>query len=473
MAEATTLSVTNAVQLQRCLGTYPPGSLTLIYKNQASRTSFIYDARRGLVAAHDFEFQDQLGYLEGYAYNFCPGMKKGIVKLGHGVFLDQSGALGNMLQHIGSTMNRSLVNVHCDDNGLVVCTKPITASDTLLFLGVAPLPEQLPTESKHWLILNMVQAYKENQYFLVPSALIDASITSVPMSVAFGGSMTFMPLTLVLTYDLLVQYKNLSTENVASIQIAGQSLLIPCHESVFFPAFVPSSVNNIKESNVALFIRSPLNMNADELSIVTNGVRVVIHEDTDDASCSQKSNFRHLAQKLPTFDDNHDSGTPLPARLYRPDLPFLLSTPPQPWSGLVEPRKSLVLAAGTGLFAKAHIKKGVEVTWYGGALLHRTEWNDYKTLYPALSHFGLSLMNGFGSAYYTIDGFLNYGASLGRFANEPDFPNTANVTASWVQTRTGKLGSAESGYIAFIATRDILADSEIYYKYGIGYVRNW
>ena len=209
-AESTALSVTNAVQLQRGLGKYPPGSLTSIYQNQTSRKSFIYDARRGLVAARDLHFQDQLGYLEGYAYTFCPGMNKGIVKLGHGVYLDQTGAQGNMLQHIGSTMNRRLVNVHCDDNGLVVCTKPITASDTLLLLGVAPVPEQLPTESKHWLISNMVQAFKDNQYFLLPHALIDASITSMSLSVAFGGSMTFMPLTLVLTYDLLVQYKNLS-----------------------------------------------------------------------------------------------------------------------------------------------------------------------------------------------------------------------------------------------------------------------
>ena len=224
---------------------------------------------------------------------------------------------------------------------------------------------------------------------------------------------------------------------------------------------------------MALFICSPLPMDADELSILTNGVRVVIHEDTDDASCTPKTNLRHLAQKLASYDDSRDQGTPLHARLYRPDLPFVLSAPPQPWGALVEPRKSLVLAAGTGLFAKVDIKKGAEVTWYGGALLHRTEWNEYKALYPALSHFGLSLLNGFGSAYYTIDGFLNYGASLGRFANEPDYPNTANVTAEWVQTRTGKLGSAESGYIAFVATRDILANSEIYFKYGTGYVRNW
>jgi SET domain-containing protein len=84
------------------------------------------------------------------------------------------------------------------------------------------------------------------------------------------------------------------------------------------------------------------------------------------------------------------------------------------------------------------------------------------------------MMNGLGCAYYTIDGFLNYGTSLGRFANEPDYPNTANVTASWIQTNTTcTLGSTESGYIAFVATRDILADAEIYYKYGSGYVRNW
>ena len=83
------------------------------------------------------------------------------------------------------------------------------------------------------------------------------------------------------------------------------------------------------------------------------------------------------------------------------------------------------------------------------------------------------MMNGQGSDTFIIDGFMNYGTSLGRFANEPDHPFTSNVTTAWVKTAGGKLGSTEYGYIAFIASRDISVEDEIYFKYGAGYVRDW
>ena len=59
---------------------------------------------------------------------------------------------------------------------------------------------------------------------------------------------------------------------------------------------------------------------------------------------------------------------------------------------------------------------------------------------------------------------------MGRFVNEPVHPTTANVTTKWVKTTT-QGDTKKSGYIAFVATRDIDAKDEIYFKYGIGYVR--
>jgi hypothetical protein len=154
------------------------------------------------------------------------------------------------------------------------------------------------TEGKDWLISNMEDTFNEKEYFLVPSALIDASITSLELSSPFGGAMTYVPPTLVLKYQLLVQYKNISNHNVASVQIAGRNVRIPCHESVFLPAFVTSSVHNIDEPNVAAFICSPLSLDDKELAIVTLGFQILIHEDTDETSCTPKSNMRHLAQQV-------------------------------------------------------------------------------------------------------------------------------------------------------------------------------
>ena len=81
---------------------------------------------------------------------------------------------------------------------------------------------------------------------------------------------------------------------------------------------------------------------------------------------TRKVNVRHLAQTLPSFHAIQPRPSPLHSRTHRPDLPFSLSCPPLPLSTMVEPRKSLVLAAGTGLFAIVDINKGDTVTWYGG-----------------------------------------------------------------------------------------------------------
>jgi hypothetical protein len=160
-AHSTIPSFTRAVPVQRALGRYPPGSLTSIYATESVKKSFMLDAHRGLVAGRDLNVGQHLGYLQGYAFTYNPGVT-GVKKLGHEVFLDQTGPQGNLLQHIGSTMIQSLVNVSCDDNGLVVCTKPITAFDNFLLLQQTPVvTNKSTTEGKDWLISNMEDAFNE------------------------------------------------------------------------------------------------------------------------------------------------------------------------------------------------------------------------------------------------------------------------------------------------------------------------
>jgi SET domain len=336
----------------------------------------------------------------------------------------------------------------------------------------------LSCSNEYWLRDTLHQALKENRWFRVPTALLqEESYNAFTISVAFGGTMTFVPPTLALSCELLVQYENLSCDTVVLIDIDGIMVQVPCNESVIFPASVTSCVpHHNLATHVSVHILSPLPKSTTYVSNLKASVQVVIHEDlVNTNSCQEMVHVRHKAQTLATAEDNDLNRKALNPRLHhvRPNLPFALVSPPHATQGSVEPRKSLIFSAGSGLFATVAIPKGSFVTSYGGTLLHRSEWNEYKRRYPHLSHFGLSIMNGQGCDTYIIDGFMNYGTSLGRFANEPDHPYTSNVTTAWITTAGGKLGSTEYGYIAFVASRDILVNDEIYVKYGAGYVRDW
>jgi len=471
-------TISEPVMSQRALGRFPPAHLKKIYEVELQHDTFRLSAEALIIAGRNITMGHRLGYIQGFAYNFDTGAE-GIVQLAHDVYLDQNGSEGNLLQHIGVTLDETLVNVSMDAEGLHFCTRNIAIDEPFRLLERAPIPRIKTVDTEDWLCECMRHAWMEKAWFRVPTALLDdQGVHSLPFSVTLGGIMTFMPTTLALAWELLVQYENISPDTVASINVDGSIIHVPCNECLVFPAtFVSSVLHLLDAKEVKVRILSRLPMNATTLSKVEHCLQAVIHTDSDaSGSCREMKYVRHFAQKLPTTpEDDGLHAKPCNKRLHnlRPDLPFKLVSPPTSLDGFVEARQSSLSAAGTGLFAKYSLSKGSFVTSYGGSLLHRHEWNEYKQQYPHLTHFGLAIMNGQGCANYIIDGFMNYGTSLGRFANEPDHPLTPNVYTTWVKTSGGRLGSTEYGYIAFMASRDIAVGEEIYSKYGAGYVRDW
>ena len=132
-------------------------------------------------------------------------------------------------------------------------------------------------------------------------------------------------------------------------------------------------------------------------------------------------------------------------------------------------RASNIHGAGMGLFATEDIGLNGFVTWYGGHLYHKDEFN---ALPDSRKTFSMSVLHDTAGIYdYIIDGQYGFGSSLGRFINFPTKPMKANVHPVWVTTN--KTGECPAGYIAIKATREILKNDEIFMAYGKGYVKSW
>ena len=233
------------------MGQYPPPHLKQTYQVQVRDKTFHLNAQGELVATREIPMGHALGYIQGSAYSFDTGAV-GIVRLSHDVYVHQKGDEGNLLQYIHETSTESLVNVYLDQVGLVICTRSIGINEAFrLLTSRSPPCAIVPHGTTYWLRDTLRQALKENQWFRVPTALLqeEESNNAVAISVSFGGAMTFVPPTLAMSCELLVQYENASPDTVAFIDIDGIIVQVPCFESVIWPAVVTSRLLNMNVAN--------------------------------------------------------------------------------------------------------------------------------------------------------------------------------------------------------------------------------
>jgi hypothetical protein len=282
---------------------------------------------------------------------------------------------------------------------------------------------------------------------------------------------TMVPANQALSWQLFLKYENVSTDKVASIQFADQQIMLPHTESVMIPAYLPSTIDHIEGAVVRRSVVTSFALNTKDKAEVIASVTHNRERHVDISQHTSMARIHHPAISL----QEEEPGLPLPLRLKsqqrRANHPFQLSESSYATECKVEARQSSIPFAGTGLYAKVSILPGDLVCSYGGELLHRDEYKQYKEFCPDRCQYCLAIRHDEGSSSsYIIDGNVNFGGSMGRFANEPVYPITANVKLRWVNT-TEQGGEVNSGYISFVATRRIEANGEVYFKYGTGYVR--
>ena len=134
--------------------------------------TFQLNAQGELFATRKIPMGHALGYIQGSAYSFDTGAV-GIVRLSHDVYVHQKGDEGNLLQYIHETSTESLVNVYLDPVGLVRCTRSIGINVPFRLLTSRSQPcAVVPRGIEYWLRDTLRQALKENQWFRVPTALL-------------------------------------------------------------------------------------------------------------------------------------------------------------------------------------------------------------------------------------------------------------------------------------------------------------
>ena len=466
------LKANRSTPYPRCLGLYPAGNMQHKYQKEVSLLSFTLDSKSKLIASRHLSEGYELGSISGYAYSFHNG-EEDIVELEHNVFVSQIGAAGNLLSHIGYTAISHLANVSLQPNGIVITTKEINENDLFLYLR---LPSSLRTNSvqphTQWLSDIMKDSFHSRQWFRFPHFLTDMdTMTEIILPYNTAAPTTLVPANQALSWQLFLKYENVSTDKVAVIQFADQQIMLPHNESVMIPAYLPSTIDDIEGAVVRRSVVTSLALDSKNKAQVLASVTHNRERHFDISQQTSMSRIHHPAISLQV----QEPGLPLPFRLKsqqrRANHPFQLSESNYATECKVEARQSAIPFAGTGLFAKVSILQGESVCSYGGELLHRDEYQQYKDLFPDRCQFCLAIRHDEGSSSsYIIDGNVNFGGSMGRFANEPVYPITANVKLRWVNT-TQPGGEVKSGYISFVATRCIEASGEIYFKYGTGYVR--
>jgi hypothetical protein len=474
------------------LGSFPASWMNCKYHSLSKSGAFLLGidediSKPILIAGVPFHVGQELGYICGQASSCdtvsleqkrsSPLFGISMYELEHGVIVTTSDSTNNLLQCIRRTTALEQVNCRIDTDGRVLVSTAIEVGKPFFLLS-----PKLPVRDAA-----LMEKPRKVQWRSVLESSFDAnnwirccrddlsphiSFIDVKHSPHCGKFATYIDKSLAYKHKLLVLCENTSESHVAAIRLQTDDFFIPAKQSMLFPAYMSLKERIVEGATLHLSLISASPIHGNELSYLIDRIQESLYDEPLIFGCTE----RHALQ----YNDFCLPGKPLnwnpdqrESHGYRADFPFELADAPRTVDACVVPRSSSLPSSGTGLYTTAEFKKGDIVCSYGGALMHRDEYKIMSLKQPLKTNYIVSVPHEKGSSTFVIDGRLQFGFSMGRFANEPDNVSKANVTPEWIITSKGPKDNKHTGFIGMKASKPIPAGAEVFFNYGPGYPRNY
>jgi hypothetical protein len=446
---------------------FPPGGVNVVLEALLYKGALLLRLNpTGGIEVHagiQFEPDIPLGFVTGAVYftDSAESSKQHGFKLplDHGIVVHVNECSKNILGYIGFTNQIQDVNVVFIATGAAYTSKRIKVGRAMLAycdeeVSAVSVSDIVPFNTPEELLL-------KKGLFARSQADFDAQKLQVLPILNMAYSLSYA---MTRTSGLFYRVHNEGDNSVPCI--IGKDQTFVCKgESLLVPAYVPTTSLS---SELDLSLVATFEVTAEKVREILDSLQVTSVQELDVCPVATEI-FPPWKEYIVKEMGTHQKDQHLSSRTRRAPHAFVYNTGRDIIPIVCTVRASNIHGAGMGLFATEDIGLNGFVTWYGGHLYHKDEFN---ALPDSRKTFSMSVLHDTAGIYdYIIDGQYGFGSSLGRFINFPTKPMKANVHPVWVTTN--KTGECPAGYIAIKATREIVKNDEIFMAYGKGYVKSW
>jgi len=452
-----------------CGSVFPPGGVNAILDTLLHEDILVLrlngDGDIAVHAGRQLETDTPLGFVTGalYVTGSAASAKELCFKLAldDGFVVHVNQVCKNMLGYIQLSHDANAVNIVFTATGAAFTCKKIKEGRALVARDNDP--RSIVTVPDISTLTPVELLLKRGLFARSTAAAFDGSHFQLYSAQNLSHSLSYA---LATTYSIFFSINNIGNCSLACL-IGKEQTFVNNGECLLVPAYVPTTTLS-SDLQLSLFASEALA--PEHLKSITEAVQVISVNEFDVCLVAREmfppwKERVHKDEPCAEQQDSQQSST----RSLRAPHSFSYNLGRDIIPIVCTPALSSIAGAGMGLFAIEDISENDLVTWYGGHLYHKDEYN---ALPDSRKTFALSIKHDAAGIFdYVIDGEYGFGSSLGRFINRPTKPMKANVHAVWKPSSSSS--EYPSGYIAIKATRAIAKDDEIFMSYGKGYVKTW